>query len=88
MGKMACMSYQIRAMMGPWAEGQAMEARGMNLAPFAYESQGSPDRAGDHPAESSRMSGAFQLGMKSYFPQRREAECTSLVERSSLSRSL
>lgn len=66
MGKVARALYCLtRAAMGPWAEGSAVKA----LAPFASQSQKSPDRAGDHPAGSSRVWSVISGEWDDIFPR-------------------
>lgn len=62
---------------------------GGRTASLAYESQKSPGRAGDRLAGSSRMSGIWSLGNQVIFSLEKGSRiCKSLVESSSLPRSL
>lgn len=78
----------IHAMMGRWAEDRAVGARGKNCLPCLWESK-SPDRAGDHLARSSGMSGIWSLGNRViFFLEEGSGICKRLVKSSSLPRSL
>lgn len=78
--------YMLRWGGEQWA--RLWENRG-RTASLAYESQKSSDRAGDRLAGSSRMSGIWSLGNWVIFSLEKGSRiCKSLVESSSLPRSL